>query len=328
MRLRLRTDGASRGNPGPAGAGMVLEPLDGDAPVEEWGEYLGVATNNVAEYRALIEGLRRALQRGASAVEVVSDSELMVRQVQGRYQVRSPQLAPLLRQVHELQGRFPAGFSIRHTLRGGNARADALANAAIDGATRHKGRDRPERDPGGTSAPQAVEGRRARIPAPAAAAPLLEEPLDGRRSEPAPPPKGRAEGLAAGPEPQARVAGGATAERESRWAQGAGPVGVGTGLGAGIPVEAPSVVLDVSDVAARLAPGEDAPVGGGLAVARLGPGERRAGLAWLAVLQGGVRAGAAQLAAWQCCALAGGDLVTALDAGALVLMLRAGPAAP
>lgn len=144
--LRIRTDGASRGNPGHAGAGVVIERAADGGAVDEIAEYLGQTTNNVAEYRALIIGLARALDLGATAVEVVSDSELLVRQVEGRYQVKHPGLLPLFEEVRRLRGRFTAGFQISHTLRGGNKRADELANAAIDQALgRGRQRDgRPE----------------------------------------------------------------------------------------------------------------------------------------------------------------------------------------
>lgn len=132
MKVRVRTDGASRGNPGPSGIGVVIERATDGVVVAEIAEYLGSTTNNVAEYRALIAGLRRALELGATAVEVVSDSELMVRQVDGVYKVRSEHLQPLLREVHALRRRFLEGFAITHTLRGGNQRADELANVAID----------------------------------------------------------------------------------------------------------------------------------------------------------------------------------------------------
>jgi len=152
MILRLHTDGASRGNPGPAGAGVVLE-RDG-VVVAELSAYLGHTTNNVAEYQALLAGLQRALELGASGVEVVSDSELMVRQLQGRYQVRSPSLVPLLREARRLLQRFPDGHRIVHTAREGNARADALANQAIDAAL-----GRPARRLPGQGVAQYAHGR-------------------------------------------------------------------------------------------------------------------------------------------------------------------------
>ena len=133
--MRIRTDGASRGNPGPAAIGVVVEGQDGSV-LAEVSLCIGRTTNNVAEYRALIAGLDRALELGATAVTVVTDSELMMRQVRGIYAVKSPALAPLLQQVRGLQRRFQDGFTIEHTPRGGNARADALANRALDAAAR------------------------------------------------------------------------------------------------------------------------------------------------------------------------------------------------
>lgn len=132
--LRVRTDGASRGNPGHAGIGVVIERVADGTVVEEIAQYLGEATNNIAEYRALLAALGRALQLGATAVEVVSDSELLVRQMEGRYQVRHPGILPLYQEAVRLRRRFPGGFRIQHTLRGGNRRADELANEAIDRA--------------------------------------------------------------------------------------------------------------------------------------------------------------------------------------------------
>ena len=131
--VRLHTDGASRGNPGHAAIGVVIERAGDGAVLDEIAEYLGETTNNIAEYRALIAGLRRAAELGATEVEVWSDSELMVRQLQGRYQVKNEGLRPLFVEASRLSRRF-AAFRIEHTLRGGNRRADELANVAIDRA--------------------------------------------------------------------------------------------------------------------------------------------------------------------------------------------------
>lgn len=218
--LRVRTDGASRGNPGHAGIGVVIERVADGAVVDEIAEYLGRETNNVAEYRALVAGLTRALELGAAAVEVVSDSELMVRQIQGTYQVRNPGLLPLFAQVRSLRGRFPGGFRIGHTLRGGNARADELANAAIDRAL-----GRP-----GSLAPRA-----------AARAPLAAGAAVGAVASPG-------EGGAADPG------------------------------------------IDVRAEAGRVGPGESRPVGGGLRVVRLGPGQTRVS-GWVLVLSGAIEVG-------------------------------------
>ncbi|MBI2941436.1 MAG: ribonuclease HI family protein [Chloroflexi bacterium] len=137
--LIVQTDGASRGNPGPAGAGAVLR-SPGGAVVREVSHYLGIATNNQAEYVALILALKAALDAGADAVDLRLDSELLVRQLQGTYRVRSPQLAPLYERVRELLGRFRE-MRIRHVPREQNAAADQLANKAIDGRTLFEGGD-------------------------------------------------------------------------------------------------------------------------------------------------------------------------------------------
>jgi ribonuclease HI len=131
--LRLHVDGASRGNPGEAGFGVHVTDANG-APVAELHGYLGRATNNVAEYQALVHGLRWALAHGARRVEVFSDSELLVRQVEGRYRVRNAGLVPLHRQALSLLGRFEVA-RIAHVPRGRNREADALANLAVDGKT-------------------------------------------------------------------------------------------------------------------------------------------------------------------------------------------------
>lgn len=128
--LRLHVDGASRGNPGEAGFGVHVTAADGREVAALFG-YLGKATNNVAEYQALLHGLRFALARGASAVEVFSDSELLVRQLEGRYRVKSPGLLPLHREARSLLARF-ARSRISHVPREKNREADALANRALD----------------------------------------------------------------------------------------------------------------------------------------------------------------------------------------------------
>ncbi|HEX9188254.1 MAG TPA: ribonuclease HI family protein [Vicinamibacteria bacterium] len=128
--LRLHVDGASRGNPGEAGFGVHVTGLDGTVVASLYG-YLGTATNNVAEYQALLHGLRFALDRGASRVEVFSDSELLVRQIEGRYRVKSPGLAPLHREAAGLLARFE-GARVAHVPRERNREADALANRAVD----------------------------------------------------------------------------------------------------------------------------------------------------------------------------------------------------
>ncbi len=128
--LRLFTDGAARGNPGPAGLGMVIEDEHG---ARLWGgcRYLGVATNNTAEYMALIDGLRAARQWSPDRLEVFLDSQLVVEQMGGRYKVRKPELQALARQAQELLRGFPESV-VSYVPRERNRGADALANRAID----------------------------------------------------------------------------------------------------------------------------------------------------------------------------------------------------
>jgi len=123
-------DGASRGNPGPAAIGVVVfEP--GGQEVHRVSRRLGRATNNEAEYRAAIAGLEAALGLGASRVEMRLDSELVVRQLSGRYRVRNPRLIPLYKRLLDLRGRFSA-VTFRRVPREENRLADRLANRALD----------------------------------------------------------------------------------------------------------------------------------------------------------------------------------------------------
>ena len=130
--LRLFTDGAARGNPGPAGLGMVIED---DHGMRLWGgcRFAGTATNNRAEYLALIDGLRKASEWRPDRLEVYMDSELVVKQMLGTYRVRNSELAPLHRQATGLLRSFPRVI-VRHVPRERNRGADALANKAIDEA--------------------------------------------------------------------------------------------------------------------------------------------------------------------------------------------------
>ncbi len=127
--LILLVDGASRGNPGPSGIGVVIKDAKGRV-LKEIGEYVGPGTNNVAEYRALLRALEEAKVMGTQAVEVRSDSDLLVSQVTGRYKVKSPDLAPLHLEASRLLRGF-SRWSARHIAREENAAADALANQAI-----------------------------------------------------------------------------------------------------------------------------------------------------------------------------------------------------
>jgi len=130
VRLVVHVDGGARGNPGPAAAGAVLSTPDGDV-VDEAHAFLGVATNNVAEYRGLLLGLERARALGATEVEVVNDSELVAKQVNGQYKVKHPDMKPLHAAALEALGGFER-WSVRSVPRAQNAAADALVNQALD----------------------------------------------------------------------------------------------------------------------------------------------------------------------------------------------------
>jgi ribonuclease HI len=130
VKLVVHVDGGSRGNPGPAAAAVVLATPDGDV-VDEASEILGVQTNNVAEYRALLLGLRRARELGADEVEVVNDSELIAKQITGAYKVKHAAMKPLHQQATAALRDFGA-WSIRTVPRAQNADADALVNQALD----------------------------------------------------------------------------------------------------------------------------------------------------------------------------------------------------
>jgi ribonuclease HI len=130
----IHIDGASRGNPGPAGIGVAIYDPEGGLR-ERMHQGIGEATNNVAEYRALLAALDRALVLGIQELEVRSDSELLVRQLQGKYQVKHPGLKPLFAAARERIARLQR-FRIQHVPREQNAEADALANQGIDEAAR------------------------------------------------------------------------------------------------------------------------------------------------------------------------------------------------
>ena len=131
MKARLHTDGGARGNPGPAAYGFVLVGEDG-AVLDAKGEAIGVATNNVAEYRALLAGLERARELGVTELEVVSDSELLVHQMTGRYRVKNRGLLPLSLEAARL-ARQIGSVRYRAVRREENADADRLVNEALDG---------------------------------------------------------------------------------------------------------------------------------------------------------------------------------------------------
>ncbi|HEY2477345.1 MAG TPA: ribonuclease HI family protein [Solirubrobacterales bacterium] len=131
-KLTVNVDGGARGNPGPAAIGVVVRDADG-AVVESVGETIGAATNNVAEYRALLRGIELAAAHGATELELIGDSELVVRQIEGRYKVKNEGMKELHAQAKAALADFEK-WSIRHVKRAQNADADRLVNQALDNA--------------------------------------------------------------------------------------------------------------------------------------------------------------------------------------------------
>ena len=133
MKARLSTDGGARGNPGPAAYGYVLETEDGQV-LAAHGEAIGRATNNVVEYSGLVAGLEKAAKLGVRELEVVSDSELLVKQMQGEYRVKNETLRDLWEQANDLEQRFA---KVRYIAvnRAHNELADSLVNEALDAQT-------------------------------------------------------------------------------------------------------------------------------------------------------------------------------------------------
>jgi ribonuclease HI len=133
VKVVVHVDGGARGNPGPAAAAAVITDADGNV-LDEAMEVLGTQTNNVAEYRGLLLGLRRALGLGATEVEVVNDSELVAKQVNGAYKVKHEAMKPLFVEALGLLREFDS-WSMRSVPREQNADADALVNQALDAAS-------------------------------------------------------------------------------------------------------------------------------------------------------------------------------------------------
>ena len=138
-------DGGSRGNPGPAAYGVAIETAQGQA-VTAFAKFIGRTTNNFAEYQGLLAALEYALSHGYPRLRVLTDSELMARQISGQYKVRSPDLKPLFDQARAMIARLES-FSIRHVYREQNREADRLANQAMDDAERGKGSRSPSPHP-------------------------------------------------------------------------------------------------------------------------------------------------------------------------------------
>lgn len=132
MKGRLHTDGGARGNPGPAGIGAVLMDESGEV-IGELADGIGIATNNVAEYQALIAGLDLALTKGVTELEVFMDSELVISQMQGKWKIKNKALQPLALKASSLLNRFESA-TFTHVPREANADADKLANQGMDAA--------------------------------------------------------------------------------------------------------------------------------------------------------------------------------------------------
>ncbi len=130
MKLTVHVDGGSRGNPGPAAIAAVLSDRSGEV-VYSAGEVIGRATNNVAEYRALIFGIEQAKMLGATELDLVGDSELIVKQIRGEYKVKDPNMKPLHAAAHAALADLDQ-WSIRHVKREHNAEADRIVNEALD----------------------------------------------------------------------------------------------------------------------------------------------------------------------------------------------------
>ncbi|MBA3689222.1 MAG: ribonuclease HI family protein [Chloroflexi bacterium] len=130
-RVLIYTDGAARGNPGPAGLGAILRDAETGAVLGELARFLGVRTNNYAEWTAVEDALREALQMGAKHVDLRMDSELVARQITGRYRVRHADLKPIHARVMAMLGQL-SGYTVGHVPRELNKDADRLSNVAID----------------------------------------------------------------------------------------------------------------------------------------------------------------------------------------------------
>ena len=173
-------DGGSRGNPGPAAYGMTIETAQGQ-PVTALGKFIGRTTNNFAEYQGLLAALEYALSHGHSRLRVLTDSELMARQISGQYKVRNPDLKPLYEKARAMIGRLES-FSIRHVYREQNRDADRLANQAMDDAARGIGSRGPAPQVPSTAPPKpasqpGVAVLQAPAPLPAKAVPPKPQPI-------------------------------------------------------------------------------------------------------------------------------------------------------
>jgi ribonuclease HI len=181
--VNAHCDGGARGNPGPAGYGAILQD-DAGHTLAELSEYLGHRTNNFAEYAGLLGCLQWALDHGHRNLRVVSDSELMVKQIQGKYKVNSPDLRPLWEEARRRIAKLD-GFQISHALRHKNKAADQLANDAMDRGTGKPAAGRPTPAPAPAPAPTKTVPSRSE---PAASAAAVERPAASSPTPKSPPP--------------------------------------------------------------------------------------------------------------------------------------------
>jgi probable phosphoglycerate mutase len=172
--ISAHCDGGARGNPGPAGYGALIQGPDG-AVIAELSEFLGLKTNNFAEYSGLLGCLQYALDHGHRRLRMVSDSELMVKQIQGKYQVKSPDLKPLYEEAKRRIAKLD-GFEISHALRHKNKDADRLANEAMDRGMKGGSMSRS-----GSSGSSRAAANAAPFPSRAAAPPV---PISSRPAQP------------------------------------------------------------------------------------------------------------------------------------------------
>ncbi len=131
MKYIVYTDGGSRWNPGPAGCGVFISSLDGSITERRF-KYLGIATNNIAEYTAWYLGITRAIELGATEIELRADSKLMIEQLSGNYKVKNPELKKIWLQIHESISHWWGVITFTHVYREDNTEADRLSNVAMD----------------------------------------------------------------------------------------------------------------------------------------------------------------------------------------------------
>ena len=174
--ITLQFDGGSRGNPGPAGIGVVLRAEDG-TPVVTLGKFIGRATNNVAEYKALITALEQAKKLGAKKIIIRGDSELIIKQMRGEYRVKNPDLKQLYDEAQHLLAQFDKS-KIEHNYREDNTLADKLANLAMD----RKGEVTDVDDPGPSPSPSTRSASTRPVPTPAGGASHGRAEHDGLRT--------------------------------------------------------------------------------------------------------------------------------------------------